>query len=1093
MMFLEHQDIVVEFYGPSWWKELSKESGSKILPCRDESCWKAFKPIASLIASTFELVRADAVVNIVMSSLDKNGNSFNPVPRTTANADGASTSIIPGPVITKEKARKKNDVKARSTLLMALPNEHLLTFNQYKDAKTLFETIQARFGGENISQEDLNMKFLRSLHSEWYTHVVIWRNKVDLDTMSIDDLYNNFKIVEQEVKRMVTTSSSSGSQNTAFLSSPGNTNEVDTVSTYYNTANLSDVTVWDTLQGNAEVLGTKKAGQGSRKTVNVEDTSSKAMVAIDEAGFNWSYMADDEAPTNMALMAFSDSESLDKLIGCQISDNSRTGVGFASYNVVAPPPTGLFSPPTIDLSNSGLKEFQHPEFEGYGPKAILTKYGIVPISTARQSSSKAAAPVSAATPINTAAPKPLENRVTSVVGKQGINVVKSSACWVWRPKIKGDPQDALKDTWIFESGCSRHMTGNKSYLTNYQEYDGGFVAFAASSKGVVSQMCDKKNSDLFTETECLILSPDCKLPDESQVLLKFCGIKGIKREFSNARTSQQNGVSKRKNRTLIEATRTMLADSLLLIPFWAEVVNTASYVITCFIRPFGYPVTIHNTLDHLGKFDEKADEGFLVGYSIHSKGFRVYNNRTRKVEENLHVNFLENKPNVVGSNPEWLFDIDLTNSMNYQPANAGNRINDTGIFDDAYDDRDEGAEADYNNLETVISVCPILSTREHKDHLKEQIIGEVHSAIQTRKMAKQNEAGLLTFINKKRRTNHIDFQNCLFASFLSQIEPKKETQALDDESWVDTMIEATRLFLAYALFMDFTVYQMDVKSSILYGTIEEDVYVSQPPGFVDLKFPDRVYKVEKALYGLHQDPRAWYETLSTYLLENEIRRGTIDKTLYIKKIKNDILLIQVYVDDIIFGSTKKSLSTEFKQLMHKRFKMSSMGELTFFLGLQKIYNKRLSVLSSRLISWQCKKQTVVANSTTKAEYIAASNCYGHVLWLQNQLLDYEYNFMQTKIHVENESAICVVKNPVYHSKTKHIEIRHHFIRYSYEKRLIEMVKILTNYNVANLLTKAFDVTRDSGGTGIVVYTQVLFEFIMKGKYDAKFLTTAGLS
>nr|GFA04027.1 hypothetical protein [Tanacetum cinerariifolium] len=213
--------------------------------------------------------------------------------------------------------------------------------------------------------------------------------------------------------------------------------------------------------------------------------------------------------------------------------------------------------------------------------------------------------------------------------------------------------------------------------------------------------------------------------------------------------------------------------------------------------------------------------------------------------------------------------------------------------------RDEGAEADCNNLETIILVSPIPSIRIHKDHLKEQIISEVNSAIQTRKIAKQNEAGLITFINKQRRTNHKDFQKNLFASFLSQIEPKKVTQALDDESWVEAMstktreireifvrnkarlvaqghrqeegidydevfapvarIKAIRLFLAYASFMDFSVYKMDVKSAFLYGTIEEEVYVSQPLGFVDPKFPNRVYKVEKDLYGLHQAPRACEE------------------------------------------------------------------------------------------------------------------------------------------------------------------------------------------------------------------------------------------
>ncbi|GJT85594.1 putative ribonuclease H-like domain-containing protein [Tanacetum coccineum] len=147
-------------------------------------------------------------------------------------------------------------------------------------------------------------------------------------------------------------------------------------------------------------------------------------------------------------------------------------------------------------------------------------------------------------------------------------------------------------------------------------------------------------------------------------------------------------------------------------------------------------------------------------------------------------------------------------------------------------------------------------------------------------------------------------------------------------------IEAIRLFLAFASYMGFTVYQMDVKSAFLYGTIEEEVYVHQPPGFVDPAHPNKVYKVIKALYGLHQAPRAWYETLSSFLMENGFKRGTIDKTLFIKKKKSDIMLVQVYMDDIIFGSTKKSICTEFEDCMHKRFQMSSMGELTFFLGLQ---------------------------------------------------------------------------------------------------------------------------------------------------------------
>nr|GFC59915.1 putative ribonuclease H-like domain-containing protein [Tanacetum cinerariifolium] len=125
--------------------------------------------------------------------------------------------------------------------------------------------------------------------------------------------------------------------------------------------------------------------------------------------------------------------------------------------------------------------------------------------------------------------------------------------------------------------------------------------------------------------------------------------------------------------------------------------------------------------------------------------------------------------------------------------------------------------------------------------------------------------------------------------------------------------------LPYALFKDFVVYQMDVKSVFLYGKIEEEVYVRQPPGFEDPDFPDRVYKVEKVMYGLHQAPRAWYETLSTYLLDNGFQRGKINKALFIKRHKGDILLVQVYVDDIIFGSTKKELCNAFEKLMHEKF------------------------------------------------------------------------------------------------------------------------------------------------------------------------------
>ncbi|GJV74827.1 putative ribonuclease H-like domain-containing protein [Tanacetum coccineum] len=992
----------------------------------------------------------------------------------------------------------------------------------------------------------------------------------------------------------------------------------------------------------------------------------------------------------------------------------------------------------------------------------------------------------------------------------------------------GNPQQDLKDKGVIESGCSRHIKGNKSYLTDYEEINGGFFAFGGNSKGgkitrkgkirtgkldfedvyFVKElkfnlcMC-KKNSVLFTDTACVVLYPDFKLTNESHVLLKvprkdnmynvdlknvvpqrgltcffakatpdesnlwhkrlghvnfktmnklvkgnlvrddlsrlswvlflatkdetseilktfiicienlidlkvkvircdngiefknrvmnqFCEMKGIKREFSVARTPQQNGVAKRKNRTLIEAARTMLADSKLLTTFWAKAVNPACYVqnrvlvikphnktpyefflgrkpALSFMRPFGSHVTILNTIDHLDKFYGKADEGFFVGYSTNNKAFKVFNSRTRIVEENLHVKFSEDTPNIAGSGPIWLFDIDaLTNSMNYKPVVVGNYSNgnacikacdDTGktrmeivpgkdyillplwtqdppfsssskdspdarfkpsggeekkdVEDPGNEDNNAVAEnivyrwANMNNLDTYFQVSPVPTIRIHKDHPIEQIIRDLNSAPQTRRMTRNlEEHGFLSTTLEQRR-KHNDIQNCLNKKDESGIVIKNKArlvaQGYTQEEGIDydevfapvSRIEAIRLFLAYALFKDFVVYQMDVKSAFLYGKIEKEVYVCRPPSFEDPDFLDRVYKVEKTLYGLHQAPRDWYKTLSTYLLDNGFQKGKIDKTLFIKRDKSDILLVQVYVDDIIFGSTRKKMCTEFEKMMHKKFQMSSMGELTFFLGLQvkqkedgifisqdkyvnEILNKfgfsdvktartpmetqkallkdadgedvdehlyrsmigslmyltssrpdimfavcacaRFQVnpkvshlhavkrifrylkgqpklglwypkdspfdlvaytdsdyagasldrksttggcqfLGCRLISWQCKKQTVVANSTTEAEYIAASNCCGQVLWIQNQLLDYGYNFMQTKIHIDNESTICIVKNPVFHSKTKHIEIRHHFIRDSNEKKLIQMIKIHTDQNVADLLTKAFDVSR----------------------------------
>nr|GEZ04106.1 putative ribonuclease H-like domain-containing protein [Tanacetum cinerariifolium] len=392
-----------------------------------------------------------------------------------------------------------------------------------------------------------------------------------------------------------------------------------------------------------------------------------------------------------------------------------------------------------------------------------------------------------------------------------------------------------------------------------------------------------------------------KNPDLNQ----FYGLKGIKREFSVPRTSQQNGISERKNRTLIEAARTLLADLLLPIPYWSEAVNTACYVqnrvlVTKphnktpyellhgrlpsigFMRPFGCPVTILNTLDPLGKFQGK---------------------------ETLHVKFMENKPNVAGSGPAWLFDLDsLSQTMNYYPVITKNQYNTHAGFQDTEKAREEGTQ--------TYVLFPVLSDgftnsqnnnkdahangKEHDDDIQKSVSLDIHSSssgAQTRNQGDKTEnkdkdstndfsaagpsnADMPNLEDLSHDADDVgaeaDINN--MESIISVYRNKKDERGIvmrnkarlvaqghTQEEGIDykevfapvVRIEAIRLFLAYASFMGFLVYQIDVKSAFLYGTIKEEVYVCQPPGFEDLENPDKVYKVVKALYGLHQAPSTW--------------------------------------------------------------------------------------------------------------------------------------------------------------------------------------------------------------------------------------------
>ncbi|GJW33706.1 putative ribonuclease H-like domain-containing protein [Tanacetum coccineum] len=452
------------------------------------------------------------------------------------------------------------------------------------------------------------------------------------------------------------------------------------------------------------------------------------------------------------------------------------------------------------------------------------------------------------------------------------------------------------------------------------------------------------------------------------------------------------------------------------------------------------------------------------------------------------------------------------------------KIRSTGIFGNAYDDHDletlntpyadqsVGAEADFNNMEPSTIVSPIPITRVHSIHPKAQIIGDPKSAVQTRGMTKKNsrEHAMISYIQKQRRTNHKDFQNCLFACFLSQHEPTKISQALDDESWVEAMqeellqfkiqkvwtlvdlpsgkkaigtkwvyrnkkdergivvrnkarlvaqgykqeegidydevfapvarVEAIRLFLAFASFMNFPVYQMDVKSAFLYGTIEEEMSLM---GALTFFLGLQVKQKEDEIF-ISQDKHVG-EILMKFGFFSIRSASTPMETHKALTKDEDGKDVDVHLYRSMIGSLMYLTSSRpdimFSVCACLRFQVQP--KVSHLNVVKRIF--RYLKGQPKLGLWYPKNSPLILEAFSDSDYACArldkKSTTGGCQFLGSSALDPKSD------------------NPVYHSKTKHIEIRHHFIRDSYEKRLIEMVKLHTDYNVVDLLTKAFDMTR----------------------------------
>ncbi|GJU22391.1 putative ribonuclease H-like domain-containing protein [Tanacetum coccineum] len=694
----------------------------------------------------------------------------------------------------------------------------------------------------------------------------------------------------------------------------------------------------------------------------------------------------------------------------------------------------------------------------------------------------------------------------------------------------------------FDSGCSGHMTGSKGYISGKGKIRVGNLDFDSVSfvKELghfnlfsILQICDKQHKVLFTETECLVVSSDFKMPDENQILLKVP-------RHHNMYSFDMKTPTPAKDKPNVKGVgyRWMfdidyLTDSMNYIPVSlenqanphagaSEVTNSAGTSQTPYsnaseerdedVELIVVPSTMKNT-------EEKAESRKS---STNSKKEEILT-EPQQEKKASSTDTSEDNPKILAFRRELeeialkhLGKVSENTSTSTPLVNTGSESVNTGSFDPD--------DSPMPELEIFHKI--------HNIHPKSQILGDPKSAVQTRSKVQQKSGAhaLFSFIQKQQRNNHKDQQHYL-PHGMKVIGTKWVYRNKRDERGVVVRNKARLVAQGY--------------------TQEEGIDYDEV--FAPVA---RIEAISQSFVWIHQAPRAWYATLSTFLEKHGYRRGTIDKTLFIKKDKKDIMLVQVYVDDIIFGSTRKSWCDEFEALMKGRFQMSSMGELIFFLGLQvkqktdgifisqdkyvadmlkkfdlasvktaitpmetkmaltkdeeadevdvHLYRSMIGslmyltasrpdimfavcacsrfqvtpktshlnavkrifkylkgkpnlglwypressfdleaysdsdyaganldiksttggcqFLGSRLISWQCKKQTIVATSTTKAEYVAAASCCGQVLWIQNQMLDYGFNFMNTKIHIDNESTICIVKNPVYHSKTKHIEI-----------------------------------------------------------------------
>ncbi|GJS55141.1 retrovirus-related pol polyprotein from transposon TNT 1-94 [Tanacetum coccineum] len=637
----------------------------------------------------------------------------------------------------------------------------------------------------------------------------------------------------------------------------------------------------------------------------------------------------------------------------------------------------------------------------------------------------------------------------------------------------------------------------------------------------------------------------------NKTLHEYFSKEGIEHQTSVSQTPEQNGAE-------AIATTCFTQNRSLVIPRHEKspyhIINERKPSVK-FFNIFGSLCYIVKDGENLDKMKEKDDACIFIGYSTQSRAYRVYNKRTRVIVETIYVNFDELRlmtSDQVSSDPAPQYEI-VTTSLNeldmlFSPMfdeyfNGATTVvskSSVVLTADVSDQRQQQnttsststtVAADITQLNIQITPEPITQeptvianeiidqAENTRDHPLEQVIGNPSQPVRTRcQLETDGDMCMFALIELFDRPlcknvinmkwlwkNKRDEENiviCNKAPLVAKGYSQKEGIDFEVSFAPVVRLEAVRLFIAYVAHKSFLVYQMDVKTAFLNEPLKEEVYVNQPDEFVDPNHPNKVYQLKKALYGLKQAPKAWYDELLNFLVSKGFSKGSIDPTMFITTHGEDILLVQVYVDDIIFGFMNPKLCKKFEKSMHSKFKMSMMGELKFFLGIQihqsprgifinqakyaqeilkSMYPKDIGfeltafsysnhagcldtrkstsggiqfLRGDKLVSWSSKKQDCTLMSTAEAEYMSLSSCCAQVLWMRTQLTDYGFHFDKIPMYCDSKAAIAISCNPVQHSRTKHIDVRYHFIKEHVENGIVELIFVGTEYQLADLFTKA---------------------------------------